>query len=192
MRSKIGRFLAVVAMALPAAIAVPGVAGAAADRSGFTAQARAAGLSVSQAAGLQAEVDAYLANLAGRGRQVSPNQIDMNGAMLTVTVPGEMHPRQFESSVPVPCDTRSGVDYGYFCAYQKEWGAGAQIAMYNCANYPIPWQTVGSWINNQTTGTRPVLYFSTTPPRPPWTMPPAYAVQLTGVDWTPVGSITNC
>lgn len=190
MRSKIGRFLAVVAMALPAAIATPGAAAAATDRSGFTAQARTAGLSASQAAGLQAEVDAYLAKLAGRGKQVSPNQIDMSGAMLTVTVPGETHPRRFESSAETPCD--GSVDYGYFCAYQYEFQAGAEIAMYSCRNYSIPWQTVGSWINNQTTGTRPVLYFSTTPPRPPWTMPAAYAFQLTGVNWTPVGSITNC
>lgn len=190
MRSKLGRLLAVLAMAVPAVIAAPGVAGAASDRSGFVAEARAEGLSAGQAATLQAEMDGYLAKLAGRGKQISPNQIDMGGARLTVPVPGETKARPIGALAEENC--RLSADYGWFCAYQFEWRGGVVIDMYRCGNYPIPWSTRGSWENNQTTGTRPVLYFATTPPRPPWVMPAAYSIQLTGVDWLPVKSITNC
>ncbi|MGW1269058.1 hypothetical protein [Streptomyces sp. NPDC002491] len=52
-----------------------GAAVASSTDAGFTAQARAAGLSTDKAAALQAKVDDYLVKLRGRGKQVSPNQI---------------------------------------------------------------------------------------------------------------------
>ena len=51
---------------------------------GTAAADPAAGLSAGQASALQAKVDRYLARLAGRGKQVSPNQIDMGGARLVL------------------------------------------------------------------------------------------------------------
>ncbi|MFI1510336.1 hypothetical protein [Streptomyces sp. NPDC020597] len=174
-----------------------GAAVASSTDAGFVAQARAAGLSTDKAAALQAKVDGYLVKLRGRGEQVSPNQISMKGAVLNVTVPGEARPRQLtQGSGAVPratvCKDFSSwnpVPYGWFCAYQLQWGGGDSIGMYNCDNYFIPWVSQGSWMNNQTTGTVPRLYYRDLSW---WDMPPAFSSQGYHVDWYPVNSITNC
>lgn len=44
--------------------------------------------------------------------------------------------------------------YQYFCAYPEPNFGGTPILMYNCREYDIPWSGLGSWINNQTPGTR--------------------------------------
>jgi hypothetical protein len=171
----------------------PGVAGASTDRSGFVAQARAAGLTATQATGLQAKIDDYLTTLDGRGTQVSPNQIDMKGAVLNVTVPGEKQPRQLVE----PTRAEYDVDYcvgGYaqpewFCAYKYEQGEGDSIGMWACWNYSIPWFTVGSWMNNQTPGTMPRLYWTD---GSSWLMPAAFSYDYDEVYWRVVKSITNC
>lgn len=187
MRSKIGVFLGVVALAVLTVVAGAGTASASA---GFTAQAEAAGLSAEKVDALQAKVDAYLAKLKGRGTQVSPNQIDLGGAVLNVTVPGEATPRQLGTSGVarvIQCD--GGTLYGWFCAYQYEYRGGDNIGMYNCDNYFIPWNTFGSWENNQTSGTVPRMHYVSGGYGP---MPPAYSRQFTGVGWGGVHSITNC
>jgi len=162
------------------------------------AQAQAAGLSAAQATALQAKVDGYLVTLAGRGAQVSPNQIDMNGAVLNVTVPGEQQPRQLVPATRTEyraavclrwAETWTPVPYKWFCAYQYEWGEGDTVAMYSCDNYFIPFRGIGSWGNNQTTGTVPRLYFTN---GDWWDMPPAWSQQGYAVNWSPVHSITNC
>ncbi len=195
MRSKIGLFLGIVALAVLAAVATPGAASASdarADRAGFVGQARAAGLSAAQAGGLQAKVDDYLAELAGRGTQVSPNQIDLKGAVLNVAVPGEARPRQLVAATSAAMMVRQCdfyADYEWFCAYQYERKSGDHIGMWACGTYRIPWYTTGSWENDQTPGTRPLLTFGdgTT-----WQMPPAFSEQVTGVYWGTVWSIRNC
>ncbi|WP_159083268.1 hypothetical protein [Streptomyces sp. P3] len=174
-----------------------GAAVASSTDAGFTAQARAAGLSTDKAAALQAKVDDYLVKLQGRGKQVSPNQISMNGAVLNVTVPGEARPRQLaqhsgaapQATVCKDFSSWNPVPYGWFCAYQLQWGGGDSIGMYNCDNYFIPWVSEGSWMNNQTTGTVPRLYFRDLSW---WDMPSAFSSQGYHVDWNPVNSITNC
>lgn len=187
MRSKIGVILGVVALAVLAVVAGAGTANASA---GFTAQAEAAGLSAEKADALQDKVDAYLVKLKGRGTQVSPNQIDMGGAVLNVTVPGEAKPRQLGTSGVagvIQCD--GGTLYKWFCAYQYEYRGGDNIGMYNCDNYFIPWSSTGSWENNQISGTVPRMhYVDGTYGR----MPAAYAIQRYGVWWDGVHSITNC
>ncbi|MFD0306705.1 hypothetical protein [Streptomyces sp. NPDC127119] len=164
----------------------------------YTAQARAAGLSAHQAQALQRKVDGYLDKLRGRGTQVSPNQIDMNGAMLNVTVPGEELPRQLvpaaeASQQATVCknwaDTNSPVPYGWFCAYEREWGNGDSIGMYACDNYFIPWYNNGSWQNNQTTGTVPRVHYAAGGYAD---MPAAPSIQGYTMNWTVVHSITNC
>lgn len=164
------------------------------------AAALAAGLSAGQASALQAKVDGYLATLAGRGKQVSPNQIDMGGAMLTVTVPGEERTRRLAPAARVAVDgchdargLPSPAAYGWFCAYSRGGFQGDTVAMYHCDNYFIPFYTWGSWENNQTPGTRPVLYFLIGGGKPPWLMPAAPSAVFTEtVDWSQVSSITNC
>jgi hypothetical protein len=166
----------------------------------FVAQAREAGLSGEKAAALQAKVDDYLVKLQGQGTQISPNRIDMDGAELIVTVPGEMRPRQLDhatGTVPRPgcmnlSETWTPAEYGWFCAFRYENGIGDIVAMYHCGNYHIPWFSTGSWWNNQTTGTRPTLYFVVGSGQPPWRMPASFSAQYHGVDWSPVNTITNC
>ena len=176
-------------MAVLAAVAAPGVANASSDRAEFVAQARAAGLSAAQAKGLQSKVDAYLDKLDGRGTQVAPNQIDLKGAVLSVTVPGEKRPRQLGPGAQWVPQCEFGADYYWFCAYEVEYKWGDNIGMYDCGHYPIHFGSIGAWENNQTRGTRPILYFLN---GQRWDMPAAYSQQLTGVDWRPVHSITNC
>ncbi|MEV6962560.1 hypothetical protein AB0M97_25925 [Streptomyces sp. NPDC051207] len=194
--SRITLLLGALAMTVLAAFAGAGTASAAADgRSAFVAQAREAGLSAGKAAGLQAKVDAYLTELAGTGTQVSPNQIDLNGAMLNVAVPGEKQPRQLgetgtAAEGPNAAECVSGARYGWFCAYKYQGFTGDNIGMYSCGwARTIPWFTVGSWDNNQTAGTRPLLTFTN---GSTWSMPGARSSQTTGVDWAPVRNIQPC
>jgi hypothetical protein len=76
------------------------------------------------------------------------------------------------------------------CAYSGPNFTGDDVGMFKCGNYSIPWFTTGSWDDNQTGGTRPWLFW--TNGSAPWHMPTAYSNQRTGVDWSPVLSITNC
>jgi hypothetical protein len=115
----------------------------------------------------------------------------MGGAVLTVTVPGENRTRPLGDVGTFgryECDY-NGAPRATFCAYQYEGYLGDSIRMYDCATYRIPWGTTGSWHNNQTPGTQPLLTFwnGTT-----WRMPGAPDGQFIGVDWHPVLTIKNC
>jgi hypothetical protein len=204
LRSRIRLFRSAVVVGLLLTTAWQGTAAAAPAAMDFVAHARAAGLTAEQATELQATVDGYLVKLAGRGTQVSPNQIDMHGAILNVAIPGEKAPRQLVPATRPELQSSNcrrwsdypqpwlAVDYGWFCAYSREWGEGSYIGMYDCAEYPIPWFGEGSWLNNQTTGTVPRLYFTVDDGRPPWDMPAAFSMQGYDVNWAPVTSIQNC
>lgn len=162
------------------------------DRAAFVAQSRAAGLDAAQAAGLQNKVDRYLVELAGQGTQVSPNQIDLGGAVLNVTVPGEDTPRPIGEVSTFEYNALECVGYAdpqWFCAYELQHRTGDNIGMWKCDFYSIPWYTVGSWENNQTSGTRSRAYFTD---QSSWLMPAAYSIQTTNVAWTPVARIRNC
>lgn len=188
--------LAVLLMVL-ATIAGTSTANAAADsRAAFVAEAREAGLSAKQAAGLQNKADAYLAKLGDQVTQISPNQINLKGgAVLNLTVPGEKQPRQL-GDVGALAEGRNstecigGARYGWFCAYALAGFGGENIGMFRCGvTWGIPWVSVGSWDNNQTPGTQPLLTFTngTT-----WVMPAARSSQPSGVAWRPVASIRPC
>jgi len=147
------------------------------SRPDFTAKSRAAGLTAAQADALQVKADRYLAGLGESATQVAPDLIKLRGAKLHLTVPG------MTQRAP-------GCPYYYFCAYSGEWFTGDWILMEACwAERFIPWFTTGSWINNQTRGTQPLLEFTN---GSVWWMPGAYAQQATGVGWSPVYSITPC
>ncbi|NNN36300.1 hypothetical protein HLK59_39275 [Streptomyces sp. S3(2020)] len=155
-----------------------------ASPSDFTSQARAAGLTATQADALQEAVDRYVAQTGGT--QVSANQIDLRGATLSVPVPGEARPRTFGTS-DVHCN--SGADYEYFCAYSETYFNGTSIAWWACGvEKYIPWNWEGSWDNNQTPGTRARIYYlhhsALTPPAP--------SRKLYGEDWANVRSIKGC
>jgi len=53
-----------------------------------------------------------------------------------------------------PDSTQALCNSGYFCAFPEPNFTGLPINMFRCADYAIPWTTVGSWINNQTGGAR--------------------------------------
>jgi hypothetical protein len=177
--------LATLAGASTASAAVEG-------RAAFVAEAREAGLSAKQATGLQNKVDTYLTKLAGKGTQVSPNQIDLKGAVLNVAVPGEDQPRQLgdvSATVYNAAECSPTADLYWFCAYQYQYRSGDNIGMYACGAYSIPWFTTGSWENNQSRGTVPTAYFTD---GSTWGMPAAYSYQSSGVNWAPVTQIVNC
>lgn len=192
LKSRLGLLLGGLAIMLLASIAGAGVSSASVGPGEFMAQARAAGLSAEEAKGLQAKVDDYLAKLGRRATQVSPNQIDLKGAVLSVTVPGEVRPRQLAAATSAQYNSpscRPYTLYGWFCAFQYEAYAGDTIGMWSCYRYSIPWASTGSWTNNQTPGTQPRAYFTngTT-----WDMPPAFSYQGAYVNWAPVVAIRNC
>ncbi|MFJ2719390.1 hypothetical protein [Streptomyces sp. NPDC087437] len=160
-------FAAIVATAV-AALLNTGVSTAAetADRAvpgahAFAGQAKAAQLTNSQAAALRSKVDAYLKETGGK--QIALNEIDLNGrGRVLVTLPGEDRPRDFTSNSGTlvaadPCITGAWYN-GYFCAYKGVDYTGDRIDMYYCQSYSIPWISQGSWINNQTYGTKARFY----------------------------------
>ncbi|MDQ3787522.1 MAG: hypothetical protein M3422_09785 [Actinomycetota bacterium] len=188
MKSRIGVLLGGVAVALLMMVSGTGVAGATADRTEFVGQARAAGLSTDKANALQAKVDRYLLALKGHGKQVSPNQIDLNGAVLNVAVPGEDKPRQF-GATGIPQCAGASANYEWFCAYQYEHYTGDHIGMWSCGYYSIPWVSIGSYQNNQTAGTVPTVYFDGGTSQD---LPPARYLESEWVPWYRIHTVRNC
>ncbi|GLZ37282.1 hypothetical protein Acsp05_09070 [Actinokineospora sp. NBRC 105648] len=166
---------ALLAAVLPlAALAVAPTAQAA---PGFTAEARALGLNAEQAASLQARADDYLAKLGGR--QVAANKIALSGADVYLTLPGERTARTASAACA----------YGHMCAYQSTYYYGDVIDMYVCNDYGIPWVNNGSWINNQTTGTK--AKFKDNAGNVGWISPGAYTSDG-NAPWSWVYSVKNC
>lgn len=169
-------------------------AGAAQTHPDFRADAVAAGLTADQAAALQAKADSYLASVGGK--QIAPNEIDLNGnATIGLTVPGEAKVRNLKTANTTadldPCfyGEQHAKD-GHFCAYSDTFFAGDSIDMYHCASYSLPnWTGTGSWINQQSSGTRARFYgksgnlLYTTP------VPNSFEQSYY---WGPVWTIRNC
>ncbi|MFF2079289.1 hypothetical protein ACFVXG_31610 [Kitasatospora sp. NPDC058162] len=190
MRSRITVLLSAALLAFFTALVGGGQATAAPGAAAFTAQARAAGLTTDQAASLQEKADSYLSTTGGT--QVAPNRIQLDGATLYLTVPGEDHPRDLAGAGALaydPC-AGGGADYKHMCAYRGTWYSGDEVDMYNCGRYYFStWSGPGSWDNNQSTGTVARMYgpsgarvFSTDP---------AHSQDPNG-NWSPVHSVVNC
>ncbi|MFE5944573.1 hypothetical protein [Streptomyces sp. NPDC056480] len=163
-------------MALLALLTIPAAAGAAdaarGARADFAAQARSAGLSGTEAKGLQARVDGYLAKTPGT--QVGANKIVLKGGgELVLTLPGERNARDL-TAPDAGIGAAAGCPYTYVCAYPYEDFAGDELRLYTCnyRNY-IPWNGTGSWINNQ----RSTLYakFYDSNGNLGWTSPGGYS-----------------
>ncbi|MBW5485037.1 hypothetical protein [Streptomyces bambusae] len=158
--------------ALLAGLSMTGSASASAEsqRSAFAAEAKAAGLTTSQAAELQAEVDSVLAQQPGT-RQIGANKLSMPGGTLTLPAPGSL-------GAALACDNGhlcitdgQGKNYDYYyCGYYDFWGIGN-----------------GTFNNNQTWGTRARFYNENGSER--W----SNVAKDTGTaSWTPVYHIRPC
>lgn len=156
----------------------------------FARQAVAAKLTPEQAKALRTKVDGYLKTFGGR--QVSLNEIELDGGHLRVVVPGESQPRDLSSGsgsgiLASPCG--GGLYTGWFCAYSGSSFTGDQLNWYNCVSYGMPWGTTGSWKNNQYMGTRARFYngaggiYQTTPG--------AYSYS-SSYSWLPIYRIRPC
>src|SRR6185369_15918921 len=152
----------------------------------FAAQGEAAGLT----AALQAEADRYLREFGGN--QVALNQIELTGATIRIAAPGEQQPRRLGTAAvrDANCDG-GGADHHHFCAYRRSNFTGANIDMYACGVYDIPesWVGPGSWVNNQSTGTRARMLNDAG--SVVHTTPPARSRDANG-NWTPVDRVWNC
>jgi len=122
--------IAAAAIAAAVALAVPASA--------------AGAIPAAQAQQLQARADYYLATMGGK--QVAPDQINLDGATVHLLAP---------NSPAYSCA------YKHFCAYGYQNYVGNPpddvIDMYYCHDYYIPWGGRGSYDNNQTRGTKAVF-----------------------------------
>jgi hypothetical protein len=70
-------------------------------------------------------------------------------------------------------------------------GVFGALALVACGLWTyIPWTGHGSWINNQTWGTRAIISFWDG--QPDWRVPGAYSEQRSGVGWYPVDYFNPC
>ncbi|MGC0334289.1 hypothetical protein RKD23_007279 [Streptomyces sp. SAI-170] len=145
-------------MAVLALVAAPGAAGAAdtgrtavaggsGARADFSAQARSAGLSGTQADRLQDRVDGYLAKT--RGTQIGANKIALDGGVLLLALPGERRARDLDAP-NAGFGATAYCAYTYVCAYSGPDFTGDEMILYTCGKLNrIYWTGTGSWINNQ-------------------------------------------
>ncbi|MEV7170054.1 peptidase inhibitor family I36 protein [Streptomyces sp. JL4002] len=91
-----------------------------------------------------------------------------------------------------PAEAAVACPYEYFCAYPQPGYGGTPIMVRNCNDVRyVPWTGGnGSWINNQTPGTR--ARFVLTGGRPDAYTYGAYSAVAGGVDWNSVLYIDPC
>jgi hypothetical protein len=158
----------------------------------FATQAKTARITNSQASALKSEVNRYLKKTGGK--QVALNKIEVKGnGTLLVAIPGEAHPRDFASGngarfAADPCLT-GAVYSGYFCVYSGTVYSGSYYYWYACGTRGMPWGGNGSWINDQTPGTRATFYNSSGGVY--YTTPAPYSSNQS-YNWTPVWNVKNC
>ena len=155
-----------------AAIAAAGVGSAVAattHTAPFAAQVAAAGLNNTQATTLQNQVDQIVHQYKG-AEQVAANEISLPGGdSVLLPLPGQKYARVLPGAVNLgfapasaasPAAARpdsSSCPYKYFCMWQGETWTGEQFNVSTCnAIQALPgsgWDGVGSYDNNQTSGT---------------------------------------
>lgn len=160
---KRGLTLLVCGVLLLVPFAAPGVASASTQ---FVAQARAAGLSSSEADWMQRMASWYV--VKAEGKQTSPNTVDLpDGGRVQIALPGEQYPRDFsraDGTLASQCN--GGTARGYVCVYSGYRGTGTSIAGYYCGygnsiymNPEIFWNSgQGSWGSNQSSGARGLFW----------------------------------
>lgn len=183
-RSAVAAAALVVATAGVAAAATP----ASATPTQFAAQVSAAHLTSAQAAGLQAKVDAYVAKSGGK--QVAANEVAVPGGDVLFVVPGQKIARSLAAPASVQPATIS-CPYKYICGSSQP-NAGDVVTAYACGvNVEVPdsFTGVGTYINNQTSGTR--AYFKNRSFGVVFTTPGAF-YRDDNYNWHPVWYIDAC
>ncbi|MFJ4633711.1 hypothetical protein [Streptomyces sp. NPDC088847] len=118
----------------------------------FQQQARRLGLTAAETHSMQSRVDAYI-NKAG-GTQVDINKIklDDQGSYALLPLPGEKKARDLSAAAG---GSYRGCPYYYFCMWQSVTFEGTMNYYTKCGiDWPVYWSGYGSWVNNQTPGTR--------------------------------------
>ncbi|WP_121014428.1 hypothetical protein [Streptomyces sp. 3211.6] len=150
----------------------------ASPQSAFSEQARAAGLTAAQAAGLQRRADAILAS-DPRARQISANKLAIAGGELVLKAPGQTETRDLAApGQALACAS------GHLCIRD---GQGSNYDYYYCGYYDFNGIGDGTFNNNQSTGTRARFYNQNGSER--W----SNVAKDTGTaSWTPVYHIRPC
>ncbi|MFC4609919.1 hypothetical protein ACFO9E_19200 [Streptomyces maoxianensis] len=180
---------AVLALIAATAIGLTGPATAATSAAGngqgrFAAQAKQAGLTGAEAKQLQTSVDGYLATQGGT--QVAANKIALPGkGEIVVALPGERQARDLTGA-----KTARACPYENFCMYTGTNYSGTQFNLWRCQTYDLSnWNYPGSWINNQTPGTR--ARFLDRNYNTIYTTPGAYSYS-SYYNWAPVWHVIPC
>ncbi|MBT2390766.1 hypothetical protein J7E87_15380 [Streptomyces sp. ISL-1] len=180
---------AVLALIAATAIVLTGPATAATSAAGggqgrFAAQAKQAGLTGAEAKQLQTSVDGYLATQGGT--QVAANKIVLPGkGEIVVALPGERQARDLTGA-----KTARACPYENFCMYTGTNYTGTQFNLWRCQTYDLSnWNYPGSWINNQTPGTR--ARFLDRNYNTIYTTPGAYSYS-SYYNWAPVWHVIPC
>lgn len=182
--------LTAAAAALLAAPVASATASAAAARPSFATQAHDAGLTNAEARTLQDEVTAFVR--AHGGTQTSYDEVNLTGHTILLVVPTATHAPGSPSRGPAADLTCPAYT---FCAYHgtnyTNGGSGySPLELSPCGVYtPMPWTNVGSWKNDQSTGTPAYFYnadFQLVLKTPgAWSANPSY-------NWAPVYYIEAC
>jgi hypothetical protein len=143
-------------------LSVSGPASAATTLDGtITAQAERAGLSRSEVAGLQKQIDEQMALTPG-GKQIGVNQVAWRDgkAVMTFPLPGEKQARAVDE--PVGTLGSANCSYTWTCLYEHANYDGRRLTWSDCGFVNLSsWNFIdktSSWHNNQTSGTVTKVY----------------------------------
>lgn len=172
------------ATAATSAISATSATSATGNGQEFAAQAKHAGLTGAEAKQLQTTVDGYLATQGGT--QVAANKIALPGrGEIVVALPGERQARDLTAA-----KSARACPYENFCMYTGTNYTGTQFNLWQCQTYDLSnWNYPGSWINNQTPGTR--ARFLDRNYNTIYTTPGAYSYS-SYYNWAPVWHVIPC
>ncbi|MCX4545561.1 peptidase inhibitor family I36 protein [Streptomyces sp. NBC_01565] len=127
----------------------------------IAAQAKQAGLTPGEVAGLRQQIDEQLARTPG-GKQIGLNQVSWRGgkAIMTFPLPGEGKARAVNESAVALGSPNCG--YGWTCLYEHSNFDGRRLTWSDCnfedlGNWGFN-DRATSWHNNQTQGTKTWVY----------------------------------
>ncbi|BCJ56830.1 peptidase inhibitor family I36 protein [Micromonospora endophytica] len=166
---------------------------AATSEPNFAAQAKAAGLTGAQAKELQKEVDAIRADTGGT--QVAINKIDLKGVgNILLSLPGQSVAYEVDSIGQPPQVGAATCPAQTFCAFAGPGATGNRLNLFTCKTWALSkatnWFTgSGSYINNQTTGTRAVFVDSN---YNAISLSVAAQAPVTPINWSPIRYVVPC